>query len=968
MKGGFLGNFVTRYSVIVIIIILLLTGILGFYMTKIEPETDYSIFMPDDETSRAYQEIMQDYYSAELVNVLAQYEGGNAIDKQSLLEYLEMEKSIIQDELIREYLQRPDAPESNFVSVSNLVIAADIFTKAELATMNATIALEPAILSLNDTFLGIETALRNYNESYAENPTGNDTMRYLNESYLLLRIFLATYEGIDVPQPPDMGVPAMDVDAKIAYLKNMSDEEIHNIFQYGMSITPAKYEEIKSNFTHAAENISDMLLTLTHRTKNIHTLINGSLQTEPVYSNESVSSTFTRSKLAFENISAELLKAHTRLQLLLRPDNTEFHEIFTMALKVILSKDFDYSSATASLMVITLNGTAGNENPERMLQVHKKIKSIVDSFQGSGEYSIVSMWIVSEEMMDSMNSTFTILLPLVFILIIVILYSIYRSFLDTFLGIIGLLMAIVWAYGIGVLLDLSFNVITTTVAILLVGLGVDYAIHTIMRYREEVESGKDVNEAIRSMERKLGVALILSTLTTVIAFLSNLASPIPALQDYGLMNAIGIVSSFIIFITFVPAVKSILDGRRAKKGKKLFKKSVEKSSKHAAKFLSLGSRAAQKKPWFVVLAVILLSLAAFYGAIHIGTEFSGLDFLPENTESYDTIMYLVNNFNASGMQESYVLIKGNITSPTLLKAMDQTLENMVDDRYITFVGTKSIVSVIRTRSALDSNFSLLVSQYDEDGDGLPDSHVKDIYDYLYENDDNARLVLKKEDGSYKSTLIRVKPTSQGNSEHEILYKELKEDIVPLIDAGYYAEVTGGPVAIYVITDSLERSQWNSLLLTLILTMLILAIVFYFLVKSILIGVLTSLPVMIALLWSMGVMYLIGMNFNVLTITITSMTIGLGITYAIHLGHRFVEELKEHSPEKAIERTVMNTGSSIMGAVGTTIGGFGVLILSTMPPMRDFGIIAVMAILLSFILTVFVLPSFLIIWAKRRIKN
>jgi predicted RND superfamily exporter protein len=331
-------------------------------------------------------------------------------------------------------------------------------------------------------------------------------------------------------------------------------------------------------------------------------------------------------------------------------------------------------------------------------------------------------------------------------------------------------------------------------------------------------------------------------------------------------------------------------------------------------------------------------------------------------------MYLVNNFNASGMEESYVLIKGNITSPTLLKAMDQTLENMVDDRYITFVGTKSIVSVIRTRSALDSNFSLLVSQYDEDGDGLPDSHVKDIYDYLYENDDNARLVLKKEDGSYKSTLIRVKPTSQGNSEHEILYEELKEDIVPLIDAGYYAEVTGGPVAMYVITDSLERSQWNSLLLTLILTMLILAIVFYFLVKSILIGVLTSLPVMIALLWSMGVMYLIGMNFNVLTITITSMTIGLGITYAIHLGHRFVEELKEHSPEKAIERTVMNTGSSIMGAVGTTIGGFGVLILSTMPPMRDFGIIAVMAILLSFILTVFVLPSFLIIWAKRRIKN
>jgi len=970
MKGGFLGTIITRYSAIVIVVILVITGLLGFYMTKIEAETDYSIFMPDDETSRAYQEILQDYYSAELVNILARYEGGNAISKDSLLEYLEMEKNVIQDELVSEYLQHPGSPESNFVSVATLVIAADIFTKLELGTMNATIALQPVIGHLNNSFLMIHTALSNYNESYAQDPTGKDTMRYLNTSYLLLRRFLATYEGINIPDAPEIDVPSLDVDAQIAYLKNMSDEEIHNIFQYGMSIPVQEYEEIKANFTRAAENISTVLLTISQRTHNISTLINSSLQTEPVYSNSSINSTFTRSMFAFENVSTDLRKARTRLQILLRPDKTNFHELFMMGMKAMLSKDFDPSEpkASASLMVITLNGTAGAENPTKMLEVHKRIKSIVLSFKGGGEYSIVSMWIVTEEMMDSMNSTFTILLPLAFILIIGILYSIYRSVLDTFLGLIGLFMAIVWAYGLGVILNLSFNVITTTVAILLVGLGVDYAIHTIMRYREEVESGKDVNEALKSMEKKLGIALILSTTTTVIAFLSNLASPIPALQDYGLMNAIGILSSFLIFITFVPAVKSILDTRKEKKGKKLFKKSVSKSSKHVSNFLSLGSKAAQKKPWFVVLAVLLISIGAFYGAIHIGTEFSGLDFLPENTESYDTIMYIVDNFNASGMEESYVLVKGNITSPTLLKAMDKTLENMVDDRYISFVGTKSIVGVIRTRSTFDSNFSLMVSELDKDGDGLPDSNVKEVYDYLYEKDDNARLVLTRENGTYKSTLIRVKPTSQGNSQHEILYEELKEDVAPLIQAGYYAEVTGGPVAMYVITDTLETSQWNSLLLTLILTMLILAIVFYMLVRSVVIGILTALPVMIALLWSIGIMYLIGMNFNVLTITITSLTIGLGITYAIHLGHRFIEELKESEADEAIENTVLSTGSSIMGAVGTTIGGFGVLILSTMPPMRDFGIIAVMAILLSFILTVFVLPSFLTIWARRRNKN
>ena len=63
---------------------------------------------------------------------------------------------------------------------------------------------------------------------------------------------------------------------------------------------------------------------------------------------------------------------------------------------------------------------------------------------------------------------------------------------------------------------------------------------------------------------------------------------------------------------------------------------------------------------------------------------------------------------------------------------------------------------------------------------------------------------------------------------------------------------------------------------------------------------------------------------------------MGVTYTIHLSDSIIDEIKNRSVNEAIERTVESTGSTVMGAATTTIGGFGVLIPSSMPPIRHFG--------------------------------
>ena len=148
-----------------------------------------------------------------------------------------------------------------------------------------------------------------------------------------------------------------------------------------------------------------------------------------------------------------------------------------------------------------------------------------------------------------------------------------RTLADTLLTLFTIFAAIIFMQGIGVLLlragvIASFNNITQIIPILLIGLGVDYGIHVTSRYREEIGRGQDVDGAIRTAIGTVGMALALATVTTAIGFLTNVLSPVPALKDFGVLAAVGIVVSFILTLTFFPAARRILD-RRTERGGEL---------------------------------------------------------------------------------------------------------------------------------------------------------------------------------------------------------------------------------------------------------------------------------------------------------------------------------------------------------------------------------------------------------------
>ena len=241
-----------------------------------------------------------------------------------------------------------------------------------------------------------------------------------------------------------------------------------------------------------------------------------------------------------------------------------------MLTKDLNPNDINGIKAKGTMIIFIMNaskaegggGFMGGEQSELTKAEYRMDEIVKDSDLKSTEMTVFSGAIIGDEIMDANNKSMIILLPLAFIMVVIILAIIYRSGLDMLFSLLALMFAIIWVYGFGAAMGYTFNPLTTAVPVLIVGLGIDYGIHITMRYREELKAGKKIEKSIQLTVKSVGMALLLATITTVVAFLSNIASPISLLGEFGVLSAIGIIGSFVTMTTFVPACKQPRDQRR----------------------------------------------------------------------------------------------------------------------------------------------------------------------------------------------------------------------------------------------------------------------------------------------------------------------------------------------------------------------------------------------------------------------
>jgi len=198
---------------------------------------------------------------------------------------------------------------------------------------------------------------------------------------------------------------------------------------------------------------------------------------------------------------------------------------------------------------------------------------------------------------------------------------------------------------------------------------------------------------------------------------------------------------------------------------------------------------------------------------------------------------------------------------------------------------------------------------------------------------------------------------------EILYNDLNENMVNYGDAE--SVVTGESSSTYTIMNSMTQSQIISTAISVLLASLVLIIVY----RNPILGLISIIPVGISVLWIIGSVYFIGYSFNIMTIMVTSLTIGIGIDFCIHTTERFrLTADRTGDVCKAVSETVEHTGGALFIAALTTAAGFAMMILAPIPPEQQFGVITSLTIVYSYLTSIFVLPPILKIWGKWRRKK
>lgn len=638
-----------------------------------------------------------------------------------------------------------------------------------------------------------------------------------------------------------------------------------------------------------------------------------------------------------------------------------------------LTKDFNLSShieAEGCIILISLNPEI-----EDKVGIEEKINGIVKSINTDEiELTILGEHLITHEIIDASNKSIGFLMPIAFFMIIIVLLIVYRGFVDTIISLMALAFSIIWMYGFGAAFHFEFNPMTTVIPILLVGLGIDYGIHLTMRYREE--EGERKERASNTLST-VGIALLLATLTTTIAFLSNVTSPIKLLKEFGILSAFGIFSSFIAMILFVPSLQQL----RKRKEKDVRERNLLKKGKKALrKIIQLGARAGSRYPIIIIAIAIVITIFSGIMAFNLSTEFSTEEFLPEDLEITQDLRYSMENFEFMGgeTQNAYIIIKGNVSTPSFYKKLNETVTHLNDDEGVVKINgmaeISSIATVLYDYATLsgttdyvyNSTFSSLYFTYFTNAsmprEGVTEENITMLYEWLYTYDEKLTRSVLHKDASYDATLMRISTHTLSKKDTMQLYENLKEDAKSLNE--FEMDVTGDQIVTEIVEDTLNKGQINSLLITIITSFIILIIIFYAKDKSPALGFITAVPIIFCVAWILGAMYLMGLSLNVMTITIASLTVGLGVTYGIHVSHRFVEEIEKNGIEEGACRTMHSTGSALFGAAATTIAGFALLSFSLMPPMQQFGKITALTILFAFISAVFILPSFLIIWARK----
>lgn len=676
--------------------------------------------------------------------------------------------------------------------------------------------------------------------------------------------------------------------------------------------------------------------------------------------------------------------------------NDQLLSAATYASSALLNQDLDISPTCSYLESGTGDGTPTASSTLWVLEInpnlptqHRKIfqDQLRDEFAILSEesgltYGLISLDLISH---DIDKGTFDNLATLIFLalIVVVILLSIaFRSLRGVVFPLIGLSSALIWTYGSLNLIGAQFSALEVAVAPLVLGLGIDYAIHLQRAYVTIREEYPEPAEAWARACTRLSVPLVLAVITTVAAFLANVLSPLPPLATFGLALAIGVICAFLSATLVVGSLHIIFDAPL---------RNSSKNSITLPRSTNFLVRIQQKQQVPIILVAIIISGLSIAGASTLETDFDLADFIDSDMPIMSVRDELSTSYDSAGWKMVYILMEpldGENVIPddeillNQLRGLHADLESNHD-----VVGTDGRTSspsydgpyvVLRDAILRDSSFGDAYNMevfagevFMKDHNGQLDlgaafsnlSINQSVADALsgetwFDRVQNT-VNLQGEDIVHLRTEVRVEAATSSQSKRVV--DNFERMVGSEDESGTFRatlsghgkiHITGDLVILQTVLEGLSESQFESTLISLVVSCVVLLI----LTRRVLPAIIVLFPVGLSSLWVVGSMAALGLKWNVLTVMVTALTLGIGIDYSIHMWRRFEVELERHENHwEALRAALSTTGVALILSALTTAFGFLVLLYSPMPVIQDFGLITAVTVFFSLILALILLP-------------
>ena len=638
-------------------------------------------------------------------------------------------------------------------------------------------------------------------------------------------------------------------------------------------------------------------------------------------------------------------------------------------------------TASSTMWVLEVNPEL-DETHRRMLQDQLRDVFTERSTSSTLTYQVISNDLLAHDIDEGTFDNLLLLVLLAFAVVVVMLSIAFRSLSGVVFPLIGLTSALIWTYGVLNVAGARFTALEATVAPLVLGLGIDYAIHLQRSQRSYVKDGRRTSESWLRACGHLSMPLSLAVVTTVAAFMANVISPLPPLATLGYALSLGVISAFISSTIFVGALHV------------MFSKEIKTDPRPSLRFPAASKqivRLQQKQQVGVILVTVLISGLAVYGAASLETDFDLADFVNEDMAIMGVRDDLTDSYESAGWKVIHLLMEpaeGKETIPGDLDLLSE-LRNFHSDMKSNndVVGTNFRIAspayegpyplirdaVLRNESfGADHNMEVFAGEVYP----IERSESIDLGAFFVALAGNTTVAdpLTGETWSERlSQTVHLQGTDIVHLRHEIRV-EASTSVDSSRVVGNFVEilgstedsgtlkfqlkehatlhVTGDLVMLETVLQGLTTTQIESTGISLIVSFLVL----FMLTRRIMPAIIVLFPVGIASLWVVGSMALIGLKWNVLTVMVTALTLGIGIDYSIHMWRRFEVELQKRGDHwGALEEALDTTGVALMLSATTTMAGFAVLLFSPMPIIQDFGLITAITVLFSLVLALMVLP-------------